>query len=366
MVRPAIRRSLIPLPRARLLLIAGLILSLGVGGSWLSASASGRDRGAAVREFQKGIAFAGCWGDAYASPAARHAMRDLRATGATWIEIVVTATTPNVRSTVIDRLGPSTPTDASLQSIIAYAHGLGLKVLLKPHIDPANVSSHWRGEIGASFNETQWSAWFAAYHDFIVHYAELAEQTGVEQFSIGCELDGTVGRATQWRAVAAAVRSVYGGVLTYADDEVLGDPDTIRWWDAVDVIGEDAYPTLSQKLEPSVGDLRRGWRHYIPWLQQLSQRWHKPLLLTEIGCRSVRGGAQNPWDWQRRGRVDLALQARWYAAALKELGRRSWLVGAFWWAWSPDPPDGGSKDAGYTPHGKPAERILRAWYGRSL
>ena len=355
-----------PLPPARLLLIVGLTLSLGIGASWLSAAAGARDRGTAAREFQKGIAFTGYWGDAYAGSAARRALADLRATGATWVEILVTATTPSVRSTVIDRLGPSTPTDASLRSIIAYAHGLGLKVLLKPHIDPAHVASQWRGEIGLSFDETQWSAWFAAYGDFIVHYAELAEQTGVEQFSIGCELDGTVRRETEWRAVAAAVRSVYGGVLTYADDSILGDPDAIRWWNAVDVIGEDAYPTLSQKLEPSVGELRRGWRHYIPRLQQLSQRWHKPLLLTEIGCRSVRGGALNPWNWQRRARCDLALQARWYAAALKELGRRSWLVGTYWWQWSPNPGEGGPRDSGYTPHAKPAERILRAWYGRSL
>jgi len=350
--------------RLRLLTIAGLVLALFTAGL-LSAPAGARAR-ATVREFQKGVAFAGFGRSAYVGAAALRSLRDLRATGATWAELVVTASTPSVRSTVIDRLGRSTPTDASLRVIIAYAHSLGLKVLLKPHIDATGPGAGWRSEIGQSFTESRWSTWFANYRAFIVHYAELAGDSGVDELSIGCELDATVGREADWRRVAAAVRSVYGGPLTYADDQVLGHPEALKWWDAVDVIGEDIYPTLSQKPEPSVADLRAGWTKYIPWLHQLAQKWHKPVLLTEIGCRSVAGGAQYPGDWRHGGSVDLGLQRRWYAAALKELGRRSWLVGTFWWAWSPDAKESGPGDSGYTPRGKPAEAVLRAWYGRSL
>ena len=346
----------------RLLAIAGLVIALFAAG-WLNAPAGARAK-ATVREFQKGVAFAGYSRDAYVGPGARSSLRELRATGATWVELAVTASTPSVRSTVIDRLGHSTPTDASLRTAIAYAHSLGLKVLLKPHIDP--FRSQWRGEIGESFTEPQWATWFANYRAFIVHYAELAGDSGVEEFSIGCELDATVRREADWRGVAAAVRSIYRGPLTYSDDQVLGHPDALKWWDAVDVIGEDTYPTLSQKPEPSVADLRAGWTKYIPWLHQLARRWHKPVLLTEIGCRSIVGGAQYPGDWERPGNVDLGLQRRWYAAALKELGRRSWLVGTFWWAWSPNLKEGGPRDNGYSPRGKPAESVLRAWYGRSL
>ena len=78
----------------------------------------------------------------------------------------------------------------------------------------------------------------------------------------------------------------------------------------------------------------------------------------------MRGGAQYPGDPRRTGPVDLGLQKRWYAAALKELGRRPWLVGTFWWAWSSDPRVGGPRDAGYTPHDKPAGPV--PWYGRTL
>jgi hypothetical protein len=353
--------------RQRVLKIAGFALALlaaallAAGWPTEPAAAGGR---ATVREFQKGVAFGGLRRDSRFGTAERRSLRDLRATGAAWVELVVTASTPSVHSTAIDRLGPSMPTDDVLRKTIAYARGLGLKVLLKPHVDA--VGSPWRGYIGQGFTESQWDTWFANYRAFIVHYAELARESGVDEYSIGCELDATVRREADWRWVVAVVRSAYHGPLMYSDDQVLGHPDAIRWWDAVDMIGEDIYPTLSQKSAPSVADLRNGWRKYMPWLHQLALRWHKPVLLTEIGCRSVTGGAQYPGDSRRIGLVDLGLQRRWYAAALKELGRRPWLVGTFWWVWSPDPRQGGPSDTGFTPRGKPAEQVLRAWYGRSL
>ena len=348
--------------RLRLLTIAGLALALLMAG-WLTEPAAARGR-ATVREFQKGVAFAGMRRETHFGTAARRSLRELRSTGATWVEVVVTASTLSVQSTVIDWLGPSMPTDASLREIIAYARRLGLKVLLKPHVDAAG--SPWRGDIGQGFTEQQWGTWFANYRAFIVHYAQLAGDSGVDEFSVGCELDATVGREAGWRWVVAGVRAVYHGPLTYSDDQVLGHPDVIKWWDSVDVIGEDIYPTLSQKLEPSVADLRSGWHKYMPWLHRLAQRWHKPVLLTEIGCRSLSGGAQFPGVFREDGPVDLGLQRCWYAAALKELGRRPWLVGTFWWVWSPDSREGGRRDTGFTPRGKPAEQVLRAWYGRSL
>ena len=35
----------------------------------------------------------------------------------------------------------------------------------------------------------------------------------------------------------------------------------------------------------------------------------------------------------------------------------------YWWSWGVDPFEGGECDDGYTPHDKPAEDILRSWYG---
>ena len=150
--------------------------------------------------------------------------------------------------------------------------------------------------------------------------------------------------------------------MIYADDQAENNPNAVGWWDAVDVIGMDAYPTLTAKAHPTANDFQAGWTRYLGVLREIAGRWHKKLILTEIGYRSVDGGAQNPWDWQRQGPVDLEVQALAYLAGLQNVSGREWLAGMYWWQWSPDPADGGAADTGYTPRGKPAERILTAYY----
>ncbi len=314
--------------------------------------------------FQKGVAYTGYSALSYDGDGPLLSLDRLVTTNATWTSVLVTGYQDTVHSTTITFTGPATPTDAGVERIVRRAHDLGLKVLLKPHVDLADDPQHYRGEIGPNFKAADWAAWFAAYRPFILHYAALAERTGCELFSVGCELGTTAVHEAEWRAIVASVRAVYGGPLTYADNQVEHAPDAVAWWDAVDFIGQDAYPTLTQVVEPTVDDLLAGWTAFRAKLQALSERWGKPLLLTEIGCRSILGGAQNPWDWQRQGPVDLTVQANFYEAACRAVADRSWLRGMYWWQWSPDPDDGGPADTGYSPRGKPAEEILRSWYLR--
>ncbi|MBI5712405.1 MAG: hypothetical protein HZC38_03100 [Chloroflexi bacterium] len=44
---------------------------------------------------------------------------------------------------------------------------------------------------------------------------------------------------------------------------------------------------------------------------------------------------------------------------------KSWWRGVFWWNWEPLPDQGGVKDRGFTANNKPAENILRLYYGAS-
>ena len=315
-------------------------------------------------DFQKGVAYTGYFGTAYDGDGPLLALERLGQTNASWTSVLVTGYQDNIRSTSIDFTGAATPTDASVERIIRRAHELGLKVMLKPHVDLANDSGHYRGEIGPGFTAAQWAAWFASYRPFILHFAAMAERTDCELFCVGCELGTTAVRASEWRDIVAAVKGVYRGPLTYADNQAENDLEAVTWWDAVDFIGQDAYPTLTPVVEPTVDDLLIGWTPLLDRLRQLSDRWQKPLILTEIGCRSILGGAQNPWDWQREGPVDLAVQSNFYEAACRAVSGLSWLRGMYWWQWSPDPDDGGADDTGYTPYGKPAEVVLRSWYLR--
>jgi hypothetical protein len=164
----------------------------------------------------EGISFVAWWEGLYSSPEADRSLESLTKTGANWMALIVTCYQEDLRSTEIRcPTGSRTPTDDDLRHAIRKAKELGLKVLLKPHLDLNNDSAHWRGEISFN-NEAAWAAWFASYEEFILHYAELAEAEGAALFSVGCELQGTTRREADWRRIISKVQGVYAGPLIYA------------------------------------------------------------------------------------------------------------------------------------------------------
>ncbi|MCX7625365.1 MAG: hypothetical protein N2Z21_04060, partial [Candidatus Sumerlaeaceae bacterium] len=280
-----------------------------------------------VTEKIKGISYAAWWPGVYATRDADVALGKLAATGARDVSIIVTAYQQTIDSTTIAR-GEASPTDDDVTHAIRVAHRLGLRVLLKPHVDLSADPSHWRGEIGKNFNESQWAAWFASYEAFIRSYARLAAQENVERFCVGTELAATEGRAAQWRAIVAAVRSEFAGHLVYAAN--YPDAPALSWWDAVDLIGVDAYYPLTSKSDPTTTELVAAWAPIVANLAALSQMRHKPIVFTEIGYRSLDGANRAPWDWQSGGPWDLKEQEECYRAAFEALWNQPWFAGMYW------------------------------------
>lgn len=314
-------------------------------------------------DFQKGITIVSWQKGEYSTPAADKSLKNLAATGANSVAIVVTAYQETVTSTQITA-SEQTPTDEDLIHIISKAHTLGLKVLLKPHIDILS-SEHWRGEIGFS-TENDWQAWFASYRQMINHYAELAQKNQVEAFSVGTELVMTSGRSDDWEHVITDVRNRYSGKLTYSSN--FDEMENIGWWDTLDYIGVDAYFPLPTSFEnPSVQDIKDAWvnQGHLAVLEELSKKYEEPIVLTEIGYRSVKGANKAPWEWQNSADVDTELQANLYQAALETFMDKEWVTGIYFWAWLPNPNAGGLNDIDYSPQNKPAEDVLRKFYGGS-
>jgi hypothetical protein len=340
------------------------LVAAGAGAA--GASAAGAPATAPRRHhFDKGIAFAAYDTGDYESIAARRSLENLRSYGANCVEIIVTGYQDTVLSTSIDRLSSSTPSDAGLAVAIHRAHALGMRVFLKPHIGLRD-DSHPTGQIGIFFTAVQWTTWFANYDRFIVHYARIAQAQHVELFCVGNELDVTTLHPAQWRRVIAHVRAVYSGPITYADARLVSQPKRITFWNKLDYIGANCYPSLSTAARPTVAQFRAGWVRYLPKLRPLAVRWQRPILLTEIGVRSVSGGWIYPWDCERSGTVDLTMQTCWYQAALEVVPTQQWIAGLYWWQWSTETSVGGPHDTGYTPWHKPAGTTLRSWYGWRL
>ena len=312
---------------------------------------------------QDGISFTAWWNDLYDGAPPEEAMTNLADTGAGWVSILVTWYQDTHLTTRI-RPTENTPTDDGVIHMIQTAHDLGLSVMLKPHVDLSGDPYGWRGAIGTGWNgrPQKWDRWFRSYRHFIFHFAELAQAQGVEQFSVGCELLGTTARATRWRRVVAGVRARFTGTLIYASNWG-GEEVGLTWWDAVDLIGVDAYYPLTDKNDPTVQDLEDGWTTPVADLADLSAAWDdKPIVFTEVGYRSIDGANRHPWDWVRDAPLDLQEQADCYQALFAALWDQPWFGGMFIWDWSADPTVGGPTDKDFTPFGKPAEDILRAGY----
>jgi len=52
--------------------------------------------------------------------------------------------------------------------------------MLKPHIDLIADDENWRGDIGSYFNENEWESWFKSYGKYILKYAALSQEWGIE------------------------------------------------------------------------------------------------------------------------------------------------------------------------------------------
>src|SRR5690242_14455432 len=135
-------------------------------------------------------------------------------------------------------------TDGGLAETARAARAHGIRTMLKPHVWLMDMSGgHWVGSIRMK-SEADWRRWFACYERFIVHYAQLARASGMDALCVGTELEGTSDREADWRRVIAAVRRVYPGPLTYAANW-SSEFERVRFWDALDFIGVQAYFPLS-------------------------------------------------------------------------------------------------------------------------
>lgn len=318
---------------------------------------------APMSEFQKGVVYASWWNGEYSSPESDKTLSlSINPMGINWIAIVVTCYQKTAASTQIKCQPQSfTPTDGDLIHVIQHAHRLGLRVMLKPHIDLSDDAKHWRGDIGFGHNEADWKEWFRSYTSFITHYASLAQSTDTDYFVVGTELVKTNSRADEWRNVIKTVRGIYNGPLTYASQHGVGEYN-IDWWDALDAIGVDAYYSLASNAHPSVAQIKEKWVPIVKRLGNLSKKWNRQIILTEIGYESLEGTSRTPWKVAGEI-VKLEEQANSYQAAFEAFAGKKWLQGVFWWVWIPNSSQCGALNNDFTACNKPAEDILRKNYG---
>ena len=244
--------------------------------------------------------------------------------------------------------------DAGILFMARRARQRGIRTLLKPHLWLRGPSS-WPGDLQMN-SEADWQTWFRSYSAFLLHYARLAETGQLDALCIGTELEHTVGHEAEWRALIGQVRQVYHGPLTYAANW-SGEFEQVKFWDALDFIGVQAYFPLSPETSPSKARLLAAWREPLRRLEAVHKKYNKPVVFTEAGYKA----AAKPWEWPQKLDVllpaDEATQATCYAALFETFWPRPWFGGLFVWKWYPGlQPDGPARrHSDFTPQHKPAE-----------
>ncbi len=246
--------------------------------------------------------------------------------------------------------------------LIKFAKANGLKVMLKPHVWV--MGEGWTGDYKLE-SEEDWKRWEQDFSKYIFNYVKVADSLNVEMLCIGTEYRTPAKeRPTFWRSLIKEIRKNYSGKVTYASN--WDNYMNISWWDELDFIGIDSYFPLAEGENPSLEEIKAGWWPLKAELESFSKKWGKPILFTEYGYQSVKGGAGKHWEVDKSiENANMEVQSNAYEATFQTLWDESWFAGGFLWKWHLTTRGAERNKTRFTPQGKPAEKIIAKWYGKS-
>ncbi|WP_197276341.1 glycosyl hydrolase family 53 [Bacillus sp. JCM 19034] len=303
---------------------------------------------------------------AYRTQEAVESMKKLKDTGSEWIALSFYTFQSSFSSTDIVFDYGFTMTDRDIEFAVKQAKEFGLKVCLKPVVNSRD--GLWRARIGFPQEADEyWNKWFRSYTNFLVHYAELAQELKCEMLCIGCEMVNTESRTEQWKKVIKEVKANYDGLLIYNANH--GKEEGVAWFDEVDLIGTSAYYPVAEVPDDSEENMIKNWEKVRDRLQRIHEKFQKPIVFVEIGCRSAKSCATMPWDFEHTELpFDEEEQAKFYSSVLKVFWDVPWFSGFFWWDWKTElyPLEKAKEDVGFDIYGKKAEVVLKQWYSKEV
>ena len=239
----------------------------------------------------------------------------------------------------------------------------GLRVILMPVVlleEPRN--KEWRGKIIPEGQD--WDTWFRRYTRFVVHFARIAEKHNVEVLIVGSELIKTEVHTERWLRVIEEVRQNYRGALAYSANWDHYQTTKIGFWRELDFVGMTSYYELAEAANPEREEVDANWSKIKKEILAFCEEVRKPIIFTEVGWCSQEGAAHEGWNYyanQKATEAGQREQALLYESFINSWASEPAIGGIIWWEW--DKSAGGGTDYNYTPRGKPAEAVLRKWFG---
>jgi len=259
--------------------------------------------------------------------------------------------------------------NSHLEDIIDYAQGRGLDVVLKPLI---NVKSK---ESRTIIMPDDVDEWFKSYNSIMFNLAKIGEKHSIYGMIMMCELDSLlINNSEKFKETIYHIKETgFNGKLSAAVvyyDETCNNKIEFLNTLQTDFIGVDFYVSMiNDRLSKE-----EKFYEVLYHLENIQSIANKPLLIAEVGFRSVEKGNRRPmYNYKLKGKLDLELQRESYknfirAYTNKSLNRNK-LEGIFFWItdsylYTEDILNIPVRfsvpwEIGYTPFNKPAEEVMK-------
>jgi hypothetical protein len=221
--------------------------------------------------------------------------------------------------------GAETPSPKVVSHLVAAAHARGLRVMVRPLIDEANLrttDNGWRGAI----RPESLDGWFRSYERAIRPYLRAARTSAADEFVLASELTSLQSQHARWRAVAAAAAKHFPSTLSFTFN-----------WDAKDEmlvarrgsVGIDMYFAVDLGPKATVEQLTSA---LVQQLRAKPKALRSAMVAQEVGIAGEDGSYREPWNWgsSGKGQPNPAIQVNWFTASCRAV-KQSGLKGIYFW-----------------------------------
>ena len=298
--------------------------------------------------------------DGYGSRLAKESLVKMTSLGANAVALVpyTFMDAPKKAQFLTFRSHAGAETDESIIVTNFEAKKLGAFTILKPQI---HIEDSWPGAIDMS-SEEEWALFFDYYYRWIRHYALLAEMNEIDMLSVGVELSiASRNHPEEWRKLIKKLRGIYSGPMTYSANW-WREYANISFWDALDFMGLDCYYPLGHYPKVKKKELQSVFKKTLKKVNKTRKRFGLPLLITEIGFRSVEATWMKPFDAPLGRKFDDEAQQLCYEVIFEGLAEVDWCQGILWWKWPSYLTYKGENNSSFSPVGKVTEQVIRKYF----
>mgnify|MGYP001054382586 CR=1 FL=1 len=341
-------------------------------------------------DFLAGIGFSSVYHPSYL-PHIPAAITRVQQTGANWLVLQPTWTYTSDQPTIMEIIPSQDIIWPDLIDIIHRAQADQLMIGLFPTPNFPTATEQWWLDSPRDFS--WWVSWFDHYAQFLLHHADLAEQTSAQALIIGGDwlapalpggllANGSISNVpadaeSRWREMIRQVRSRYSGSLVWALPYPSGIQNLPVFIDSFDQIYVLWSAQVSSVANPSISDLHNEINRLLDTEIQSLQQYGKPITLavsypsangSATGCATLSLGScaqiseffpTSPILLQAV--LDLQEQTDLYNALFLAVNERPWISGIISMDYFPPV---ALLDPSSSVNNKPASGVLWYWFPR--